>query len=352
MEYFVVNERCSTIRGLAREALSGKWVMATIATLIFFAITFDIPAVFARAGVTFGLVGVMVIYGPMVFGIWAYFLKLSRNQEVGFADVFSGFQRFGKAVGLMCFMTLLIILWSLLAVPALMIFNHTGSPLVIIPMFLSLIPATIAGIRYSQAFFLIIDNPDMGVIESINKSKIIMAGNKMKYFLLLLSFTGWFILAAIPMMVMEISNPGWSLTLSPIAYGIYLVVTGIGLAIVGSYVDTSLAIFYDMVVGNLRAGIVETTAEIVSPEQNQQFGHMPNEQNQQFGHEQQNINQSFGHEQNQNFGHEQNQNFGHQQYNANQTFTNEPQYNPNPTFTNESDNINQNFESENIEEPK
>ena len=59
---------------------------------------------------------------------------------------------------------------------------------------LFIIPGIIAAIRYSQAFLIKLDDPDLSATECIDKSKEMMNGHKMDYFLLILSFIVWFIL--------------------------------------------------------------------------------------------------------------------------------------------------------------
>ena len=84
-----------------------------------------------------------------------------RRQIVGIGDVFTGFERYGKALGLFLFRGLFIVLWSLLFI----------------------VPGIIAAIRYSQAFFILADDPNKGIRQCMDESKMMMRGNKAKYFL-------------------------------------------------------------------------------------------------------------------------------------------------------------------------
>jgi uncharacterized membrane protein len=56
---------------------------------------------------------------------------------------------------------------------------------------LLIIPGIVAGIRYSMSFYVLCDNPDLGALNALNKSKEIMRASKMQLFLLWLSFWGW-----------------------------------------------------------------------------------------------------------------------------------------------------------------
>ena len=64
---------------------------------------------------------------------------------------------------------------------------------------LFIIPGIIAVLRYSQAFFILAEDPSKGIMACINESKYYMNGNKGKFFCLSLSFIGWAILAMVPL---------------------------------------------------------------------------------------------------------------------------------------------------------
>lgn len=60
---------------------------------------------------------------------------------------------------------------------------------------LFIIPGIIKGIAYSQAMFILAENPEIGGREALKKSSEMMQGHKLDYFILSLSFIGWNILA-------------------------------------------------------------------------------------------------------------------------------------------------------------
>lgn len=61
-----------------------------------------------------------------------------------------------------------------------------------------MIPGIIATYRYRMAKFILLDNPDMGVMDCIRASKQMMKGHKWECFVLELSFIGWQLLAGLP----------------------------------------------------------------------------------------------------------------------------------------------------------
>lgn len=120
----------------------------------------------------FGGLAALVIGGPIALGIMTYALKFSRNEEPEFNTVFSGFQNFGNSAGAQILMTLIILGFFLLLI----------------------IPGIIRAIAYSQTFFIMAENPEMSPLDAMKKSREIMDGHKMDFFLLQLSFIGWILL--------------------------------------------------------------------------------------------------------------------------------------------------------------
>lgn len=112
----------------------------------------------------------------MELGLSLFFLASFRKNDVKTGDVFLGFAYFGKALGLWAYRFIFIVLWTCLFI----------------------IPGIIAAIRYSQAFFILADNPDKSITQCMDESKAMMRGNLWQYFILVLSFIGWYILSAFP----------------------------------------------------------------------------------------------------------------------------------------------------------
>lgn len=145
----------------------------------------------------------IIIGGPVTLGMFYYALKISKNEEFEIGDVFYGFNQFGKGLGLYWLQVLLVFLWSLLLI----------------------IPGIIKGFAYSQAFFILAENPEIGASKALQQSEAMMNGYKMEYFMLYLSFIGWSILA--------------------------LFTFGIGFLWLTPYMMVTLANFYEEVKGNV-----------------------------------------------------------------------------------------------------
>ncbi len=151
----------SVLINQAKESLNGKWGLAIGGFLAYYLISTSLT--FIPKG---GILSVLIIGGPFLLGLQRFFLSIARNQEVKIDEVFSGFNSFGKALGAYLLMLLYIVLWC----------------------FLLIVPGIIAAFSYSMTFFILADEPSIGISEALNKSKQMMNGNKWKYFLLMLPF--------------------------------------------------------------------------------------------------------------------------------------------------------------------
>lgn len=180
-DYQVVGVENSTMRRWGREALSGNWGAAILGTLFYmllasgpilvFRIVFNVESLDTVSDLY-----TLLVSGPLTLGYVGFILGMFRKKNPSPVSVINGFEHFFKAFALFFLTNLLIALWTLLFI----------------------IPGLIAAYRYSMVFYILADNPQMGVLEIIGESKRMMTGNKLKFFLLQLSFIGWVILAFIP----------------------------------------------------------------------------------------------------------------------------------------------------------
>lgn len=235
----IVNESCKTLRALGRNSLKGKWGLGVLGSFIYMAIMLIPMGLFwliIGDDIAGGMIWLIYLYlflvcGPLELGYVMFAISIFRKKETSAAEVLYGFERYGKAFGLYFVTSIFIILWS----------------------FLLYIPGIIAYYRYSQAFFILADNPNIGIMEAIAESKRMMKGNKMKKFLLDLSFIGWAILAEL---------------------------TVIGLLWLLPYQQVASVAFYDILNGSLRASGTESTVipENSSMSNNTEI-YMPNAEN-------------------------------------------------------------------------
>jgi uncharacterized membrane protein len=161
------------IRELARGSLTGNWKTAVIHFLLYYVIVIVIGALSRIPAI--GWIVSVLLTGPMMYGLYAYFLELSRGKVPLTETLFSGFGRFVDTFLLNLLMSIYIFLWALLLI----------------------IPGIIAALRYSQAYYILKDNPGISAMEAISRSKEMMDGHKGRLFVLVLSFIGWFLLSCI-----------------------------------------------------------------------------------------------------------------------------------------------------------
>jgi len=124
--------------------------------------------------VSLGIIS-FIVGGPLSLGYTTLILLISRNQKPNFAILFGGFKRFGTSFAAYFLRLIFIILWTLLLI----------------------IPGIVACLRYSQTYYILSEDENIGPLEAISKSKEMMVGNKWKLFYLYCRFIGWFILCIV-----------------------------------------------------------------------------------------------------------------------------------------------------------
>lgn len=216
MNNYIITEESRTIRALGYNSLRDNWWLA-VGTILLSNMLVLIPALFIEiymegtSGFESFLLNLEALFigAPLSLGVSIFCLALFRNGDSRTGIIFSGFEYILKAVLLRFVTGLFILLWSILLV----------------------VPGIIAAIKYSQAFYILADDPSKDIMQCIEESKWMMRGNKWKYFCLMLSFIGWAILAAIP--------------------------AGLGYIWLLPYVYMTQTAFYELVSGNLKASDLE-----------------------------------------------------------------------------------------------
>lgn len=255
----IIKEPSKNLRALGRNALKGKWKISIIAICIYLVVLEFPPIVFnaifgtsigsmvTSNGYTYGMdaetyaqfindlpdycplsgIYIILITGALTLGISLFFLATFRRHDVHSTDIFLGFEKFGKALGLYIFQAIFITLWTLLFI----------------------VPGIIASIRYSQAFFILADDPSKGIRQCMNESKAMMKGNKSKYFWLYLSFIGWAFLCTIPSGIVE--SIGATVSGNEFVVSLFSIIGGLCLAPIIVYVYSTFAGFYEILSGHL-----------------------------------------------------------------------------------------------------
>jgi uncharacterized membrane protein len=148
---------------MAQGSLKEKWGLAIGTCLVYGLIIGGIQI--------FPFVGPLVsffISGPMAIGLAKFSLSISRNEDARLEQIFDGFNNYGTALGAYFLTMVFTLLWMLLLI----------------------VPGIMAALSYSLTFFIIAEDNNIGAMEAIDKSKMMMDGYKMKMFLLGLRFFG------------------------------------------------------------------------------------------------------------------------------------------------------------------
>ncbi|GAM16645.1 DUF975 family protein [Mesobacillus selenatarsenatis] len=174
------------------EALKGKWGIAVLLTFLIFLITTFVPMiaeVYASGGfetwanqtetpLIADVINIFFsfLFIPLTTASYWFYLVVARWNDPKISQVFAVYKNWElslKVIGTAILMGIFTMLWMLLLI----------------------IPGLIKGISYSQAFFLLKDNPEYSALEAITESKKRMKGYKWKFFLMNLSFIGWVFIA-------------------------------------------------------------------------------------------------------------------------------------------------------------
>ncbi|NUJ06595.1 DUF975 family protein [Bacillus paranthracis] len=155
----------SDLKGEALDSLEGKWGLAVGATLLISilisAFSLSIDFIFAqvwdwkevKSSLSVDVITILIV-GPLTLGGYCLALHIIREKEARIGHIFR---------------------WFLLFI----------------------IPGIIKSFSYAMTYFIINDHPEYSINQAITESRRMMDGHKMEYFILCLSFIGWFILSCI-----------------------------------------------------------------------------------------------------------------------------------------------------------
>lgn len=180
------------IKQQARQQLKGQWGTAALFTLLFASVYYLIPLIIeinlsggfkawvnkpenvdGPAASTFIITLVLL---PLYIGyLWTFLSMVRTSEKIKFSSLlqaFSEISMYVRILGTYLVMMVYMFLWTLLLV----------------------IPGIIKAFSYSQTYFVLRDNPGIGINAAITKSRKLMNGHKWQFFVLQLSFIGWGIL--------------------------------------------------------------------------------------------------------------------------------------------------------------
>ena len=145
-----------------------------------------------------------LVMSVVAAGFILFLLNTVRNRAASYGNLLDGFGIFFKILLVNIIAAFFIWLWSLLL----------------------FVPGVIAYYRYSQAIYILLDDPTKSPLQCLREYKALMRGHKGELFALDLSFLGWYLLRLLPMV--GFASRIWSVP----------------------YIATTKVLFYEQLIGN------------------------------------------------------------------------------------------------------
>lgn len=174
----------------------------------------------------------IIIGGAGKLGYAKFNLNLVDNKDAVFSDLFSQFDRLGAGFCMNFLTGLYIVLWTLLFI----------------------IPGIIKSFSYAMAPYILAEHPEMTASEAITESRHMMDGNKWRLFCLDFSFIGWSLLCSLPVIVLVFALTGSILRSGASAYALLWIIPlsiplSAGFLFLRPYEEAAWAAFYRDVSG-------------------------------------------------------------------------------------------------------
>lgn len=172
------------LKNRAKDQLRGNWGIA-IGGVLLAAIFIDLDVIYNIAE-RFGLervtlsvpVNLLSIFlgGVISTGLCKLLLNIATKREKpNVENIFSYFDIYLKTLGLNILISIAVIIGSILFI----------------------IPGIIVALMFSQAFFILAEDRSKSITECLSESAEMMKGYKWEFFVLELSFIGWWIVSAL-----------------------------------------------------------------------------------------------------------------------------------------------------------
>ena len=164
----------------AKQQLSNNWLKAILIIVIAFLITglsSYLSDIYYGGIWTYILMSIVTfsIATPLELGQSIFFLNLAKNKEGKVSDIFLGYKNFIKVIGVGILINIIVS----------------------IGLIVFIIPGLILYIMYSQSYYILAENPNIGIVECLRESRLIMDGQKWNYLVLMMSFILWILLTII-----------------------------------------------------------------------------------------------------------------------------------------------------------
>lgn len=153
-----------------------------------------------------------------------YALTYIRNRKADYRALGESLSYYIKALIVFIIQVLLISFWT----------------------FLFIVPGIIAALNFSQAFYILADDPDKKASEVLMESKMMMYGNRMSYIRLLLCYVPYYLIAYIPAFML--SDLALRMSLNDTAVTLLSMVADIPIFCVLGYMCLGRTVFYELMI--------------------------------------------------------------------------------------------------------
>jgi uncharacterized membrane protein len=169
-----------SLKQSAKEKLKGNWGTGVLITLVYLLINGALSGLghLKDIGVIFNVAS-LFITAPLALGLVIAYIVFVKTDNLVFENLFRGFTYYAKSLGLYLWMILWVVLWALLLI----------------------VPGIIKALSYSQAYFIVAENPNVKVRDSLKISMLMTEGYKWDIFVLALSFLGWILLSILTLLI-------------------------------------------------------------------------------------------------------------------------------------------------------
>lgn len=122
----------------------------------------------------------MLFSGVFKFAECLYALTYIRNRKADYRAIGESFGYYLKALNIYIVQVVIISFWAMLFI----------------------IPGILAALNFSQAYYIMADDPDKKVTDILTESKMMMYGNRMSYVRLIISYIPYYLIAYMPVLLL------------------------------------------------------------------------------------------------------------------------------------------------------
>ena len=171
-----------SLKSEAKRQLTNRWTLAVctilVANILTGLLTSNKKLLENNLGylsISFSLL-YLILGGVITAGKCRFLLNMTLDKDSAmFTDLFSQFNIFLKTLALNLLVTLITALGFIFLI----------------------IPGIVIAYMYSQAFYILVENPEMDVTDCMAASRKLMVGHKWELFYLHLTFIGWLLVGAL-----------------------------------------------------------------------------------------------------------------------------------------------------------